>query len=92
MFTQTTQTSQLQELQGVLVSLSLYLLHLGHGGSKQALLNPPPAGHVELEGHVGHLVVVLEVIVGLLFGTDVKIPGERGHRDDIAVFGEGDVV
>ena len=39
--------------------------------------------HVELQLHVGNMEEVLHVVVVVFFGTDVTVPGEQGHGDDI---------
>ena len=65
-----------------LVALPLDVPQLWHAW-REALLDPPPVVHIELQLHVGNMEEVLHVVVVVFFGTDVKVSGERGHGDDI---------
>ena len=62
--------------------LPLDVPQLRHAREEQALLDPPPVVHVELQLHVGHMEEVLHVVVVVFLRTDVKVTGERGHSDD----------
>ena len=86
-------TTGLEEAQCVSVALPLDIPQLRHAWREEALLDPPPVVHVELQLHVGNMEEVLHVVVVVFFGTDVKVSGERGHSDDIIiVLSVGDVV
>ena len=76
-------TPGLEEAQCVLVALPLDVPQLRHAWREEALLDPPPVVHVELQLNVGNMEEVLHVVVVVFFGTDVKVSGERGHSDDI---------
>ena len=76
-------TPGLEEAQCVPVALSLDVPQLRHAQGEQALLDPPPVVHVELQLHVGHVEEGLYIVVVVFLQTDVKVTGERGHSDDI---------
>ena len=86
-------TPGLEEAQCVPVALPLDVPQLRHARGEQALLDPPPVVHVELQLHVGHVEEVLHVVVVVFLGTDVKVTGEGGHSDDtVNVLSVRDVV
>ena len=76
-------TPGLEEAQCVSVALPLDVPQLRHARREEALLDPPPVVHIELQLHVGNMEEVLHVVVVVFFGTDVKVSRERGHGDDI---------
>ena len=73
-------TPGLEEVQCVPAALSLDVPQLQHARGEQALLDPSPVVHVELQLQVGHVEEVLHVVVVVFLGTDVKVTGGTGTQ------------